>query len=179
MSGIGQRFPEFALTGVVSSDPARAFQPFTHESFPGKWRVVFFWPKDFTFVCPTEIAAFGKLDREFRAREAQLLGVSIDSEHVHLAWRRDRQELKDLPFPMLSDIKRELSGALGILDPEAGVAQRASYIVDPQGVIRFVYITDLSVGRSPEEVLRVLDALQTDELCPCNWQKGEETLKAA
>jgi alkyl hydroperoxide reductase subunit AhpC len=179
MSGIGQRFPEFALTGVVSSDAAKAFQPFTHESFPGKWRVVFFWPKDFTFVCPTEIAAFGKLDKEFRARDAQLLGVSIDSEFVHLAWRRDRQELRDLPFPMLSDIKRELSGALGILDPQAGVAQRATYIVDPQGVIRFVYVTDLSVGRSPEEVLRVLDALQTDELCPCNWQKGEETLKAA
>jgi peroxiredoxin (alkyl hydroperoxide reductase subunit C) len=179
MSGIGQRFPEFALTGVVSSDVAKAFQPFTHESFPGKWQVVFFWPKDFTFVCPTEIAAFGKLEREFRARDAQLLGVSIDSEFVHLAWRRDRQELKDLPFPMLSDIKRELSGALGILDPAAGVAQRATYIVDPQGVIRFVYVTDLSVGRSPEEVLRVLDALQTDELCPCNWQKGDETLKAA
>lgn len=179
MSGIGQRFPEFALTGVVSSDAAKAFQPFTHESFPGKWQVVFFWPKDFTFVCPTEIAAFGKLEREFRAREAQLLGVSIDSEHVHLAWRRDRPELKDLPFPMLSDLKRELSGALGILDPEAGVAQRATYIVDPQGVIRFVYVTDLSVGRSPEEVLRVLDALQTDELCPCNWRKGDETLKAA
>ena len=179
MSGIGQRFPEFALTGVVSSDAARAFQPFTHESFPGKWQVVFFWPKDFTFVCPTEIAAFGKLDKEFRARDAQLLGVSIDSEFVHLAWRREKQELKDLPFPMLSDIKRELSAALGILDPQAGVAQRATYIVDPEGVIRFVYITDLSVGRSPEEVLRVLDALQTDELCPCNWQKGEETLKAA
>src|SRR5215813_6838935 len=179
MSGVGQRFPGFALTGVVSSDATKAFQPFTHESFPGKWRVVFFWPKDFTFVCPTEIAAFGKLDKEFRARDAQLLGVSIDSEHVHLAWRRDRQELKDLPFPMLSDIKRQLSSALGILDPEAGVAQRATYIVDPEGVIRFVYVTDLSVGRSPEEVLRVLDALQTDELCPCNWQKGEETLKAA
>jgi len=179
MSGIGQRFPEFALTGVVSSDAAHAFQSFTHQSFPGKWQVVFFWPKDFTFVCPTEIAAFGKLEREFRARDAQLLGVSIDSEHVHLAWRRDRQELKDLPFPMLSDIKRELSSALGILDPQAGVAQRATYIVDPQGVIRFVYVTDLSVGRSPEEVLRVLDALQTDELCPCNWQKGEQTLKAA
>jgi lipoyl-dependent peroxiredoxin subunit C len=179
MSGIGQRFPGFALTGVVSSDPARAFQPFTHESFPGKWQVVFFWPKDFTFVCPTEIAAFGKLDKEFRARDAQLLGVSIDSEFVHLAWRRDKAELKDLPFPMLSDIKRELSSALGILDPAAGVAQRATYIVDPEGVIRFVYITDLSVGRSPEEVLRVLDALQTDELCPCNWQKGEDTLKAA
>jgi peroxiredoxin (alkyl hydroperoxide reductase subunit C) len=179
MSGVGQRFPEFALTGVVSGDSHTAFRPLTHQSFPGKWQVVFFWPKDFTFVCPTEIAAFGKLEREFRARDAQLLGVSIDSEYVHLAWRREKEELKDLPFPMLSDIKRELSGALGILDPAAGVAQRATYIVDPEGVIRFVYITDLSVGRSPEEVLRVLDALQTDELCPCNWQKGEQTLKAA
>jgi peroxiredoxin (alkyl hydroperoxide reductase subunit C) len=179
MSGIGRRFPEFTLTGVVSNDVKNAFQTFSHESFPGKWKVVFFWPKDFTFVCPTEIAAFGKLDKEFRARDAQLLGVSIDSEFVHLAWRRERDELRSLPFPMLADIKRELAGSLGILDPEAGVAQRATFIVDPQGVIRFVYVTDLNVGRSPEEVLRVLDALQTDELCPCNWQKGEDTLKAA
>jgi len=179
MSGIGRRFPEFALTGVVSNDVKGAFQSFTHESFPGKWTVLFFWPKDFTFVCPTEIAAFGKLEKEFRARDAQLLGVSIDSEYVHLAWRREKAELQALPFPMLSDIKRELAGALGILDPEAGVAQRATFIVDPQGVIRFVYVTDLNVGRSPEEVLRVLDALQTDELCPCNWQRGEDTLKAA
>jgi lipoyl-dependent peroxiredoxin subunit C len=140
---------------------------------------VFFWPKDFTFVCPTEIAAFGKLNREFSDRGAQLFGVSTDNEYVHLAWRKDKEELRSLPFPMLSDIKRELSGALGILDREAGVAQRATYIVDPEGVIRFVYVTDLSVGRNPEEVLRVLDALQTDELCPCNWQKGEDTLKAA
>jgi peroxiredoxin (alkyl hydroperoxide reductase subunit C) len=179
MAGVGQRFPEFALTGVVSNDVKSAFQSFTQDSFPGKWKVVFFWPKDFTFVCPTEIAAFGKLDKEFRARDAQVLGVSIDSEYVHLAWRSEKEELKSLPFPMLADIKRELSGALGILDPEAGVAQRATFVVDPQGVIRFVYVTDLNVGRSPEEVLRVLDALQTDELCPCNWQKGEETLKAA
>ena len=179
MLGIGQRFPEFSLTGVVSSDLAHGLQTFTHDGFPGKWQVVFFWPKDFTFVCPTEIAAFGKLEREFKARDAQLLGVSVDSEFVHLAWRRDKDELKNLPFPMLSDIKRELTGSLGILDPEAGVAQRATYIVDPQGVIRFVYVTDLNVGRSPEEVLRVLDALQTDELCPCNWKQGEETLKAA
>jgi len=179
MSGIGRHFPEFALTGVVSNDVKSAFQNFTRESFPGKWKVVFFWPKDFTFVCPTEIAAFGKLEKEFRARDAQLLGVSTDSEYVHLAWRREKEELRALPFPMLADIKRELVGALGILDPEAGVAQRATFIVDPQGVIRFVYVTDLNVGRSPEEVLRVLDALQTDELCPCNWQKGEETLKAA
>jgi alkyl hydroperoxide reductase subunit AhpC len=179
MSGIGKRIPEISLTGVVSSDMEKAFQSFTHDSFPGKWKVVFFWPKDFTFVCPTEIAAFGKLDKEFKARDAQVLGVSIDSEFVHLAWRTTKDELKNLPFPMLSDLKRELTTSLGILDPEAGVAQRATYIVDPQGVIRFVYITDLNVGRSPEEVLRVLDALQTDELCPCNWKKGEATLEAA
>ncbi len=179
MLGIGQKFPQYALTGVVSNDLASAFKPFSNDSFTGKWQVVFFWPKDFTFVCPTEIAAFGKLDKEFRSRDAQLLGASVDSEFVHLAWRKDKEELRNLPFPMLADIKRELSNALGILDPAAGVAQRATYIVDPQGVIRFVYVTDLDVGRSPQEVLRVLDALQTDELCPCNWQKGEETLKAA
>lgn len=179
MLSVGKRFPEFALTGVVSNDVKSAFQPFTQDSFQGKWKIVFFWPKDFTFVCPTEIAAFGKLEREFRARDAQLLGASIDSEYVHLAWRREKEELGNLPFPMLADVKRELSGALGILDPEAGVAQRATFIVDPHGVIRFVYVTDLNVGRSPDEVLRVLDALQTDELCPCNWQKGEDTLKAA
>ena len=179
MSGIGRRFPEFTLTGVVSNDAKGAFQTFTHDSFPGKWKVVFFWPKDFTFVCPTEIAAFGKLEKEFRARDAQLLGVSIDSEYVHLAWRRDKEELRSLPFPMLADIKRELAAALGVLDPEAGVAQRATFIVDPEGVIRFVSVNDLSVGRNPQEVLRVLDALQTDELCPCNWQKGDDVLKAA
>lgn len=179
MLSIGQKFPAYSLTGVVSNDLVKGFVPFTNDSFSGKWRVVFFWPKDFTFVCPTEIAAFGKLDKEFKARDAQLLGVSIDSEFVHLAWRKDKEELRNLPFPMLSDIKRELSSALGILDPEAGVAQRATYIVDPQGVIRFVYVTDLNVGRSPNEVLRVLDALQTDELCPCNWKQGDDTLKAA
>jgi alkyl hydroperoxide reductase subunit AhpC len=179
MLSIGQKFPEFSLTGVVSNDINTAFQPFDRASFAGKWKVVFFWPKDFTFVCPTEIAAFGKLNREFADRDAQVLGVSIDSEFVHLAWRKDKEELRDLPFPMLADIKRELSTKLGILDPEAGVAQRATFVVDPQGVIRFVYVTDLNVGRSPEEVLRVLDALQTDELCPCNWKKGEDTLKAA
>jgi lipoyl-dependent peroxiredoxin subunit C len=179
MLSIGDKFPAYALTGVVSNDPAKAFAQFKSEDQAGKWQVVFFWPKDFTFVCPTEIAAFGKLNREFSDRDAQLFGVSIDSEYVHLAWRRDKEELRNLPFPMLSDIKRELSSALGILDKEAGVAQRATFVVDPEGVIRFVYVTDLSVGRNPQEVLRVLDALQTDELCPCNWQKGQDTLKAA
>ena len=179
MLGIGQKFPQFALTGVVSNDLDKAFKPIDNATFAEKWQVFFFWPKDFTFVCPTEIAAFGKLDKEFKARDAQVLGVSTDSEYVHHAWRGAKEELKNLPFPMLSDIKRELTTELGILDKDAGVAQRATYIVDPEGVIRFVYVTDLSVGRNPEEVLRVLDALQTDELCPCNWKKGEETLKAA
>lgn len=179
MLGIGQKFPAFTLTGVVGNEVHSAFEEFDPGRYAGKWLVVFFWPKDFTFVCPTEIAGFGRLDRDFADRDAQLLGVSTDSEFVHLAWRKDREELRALPFPMLSDIRRELSGALGILDPVAGVAQRATYIVDPEGVIRFVYITDLNVGRSPEEVLRVLDGLQTDELCPCNWQKGDATLQAA
>ena len=179
MLGVGQRFPEFELTGVVSSDPAKAIKSIHSRDYAGKWLIVFFWPKDFTFVCPTEIAAFGALERDFQERDAQLLGASIDSEYVHLAWRRERAELRELPFPMLSDLKRELSGSLGIIDPQEGVAQRATYIVDPQGVIRFVYVTDLSVGRSPAEVLRVLDALQTGELCACNWQPGEATLKAA
>ena len=179
MLSIGQRFPDFSLTGVVSNDVASAFQTFNGQSFPGKWLVVFFWPKDFTFVCPTEIAAFGRLEKAFQERDAQVLGASIDSEFVHLAWRTEKEELRTLPFPMLSDIKRQLSMRLGILDADAGVAQRATFIVDPQGVIRFVYVTDLNVGRSPEEVLRVLDALQTDELCPCNWKQGEATIKVA
>ena len=179
MLGIGRKFPDYRLNAVVSTDQSKAFEAIDSGTHAGKWRVIFFWPMDFTFVCPTEIAAFGKLEKEFRARDAQLLGASTDSEYVHLAWRRDKEELKDLPFPMLADAKRELTGVLGILDAEAGVAQRATYIVDPQGVIRFVYVTDLNVGRNPEEVLRVLDALQTDELCPCNWQKGDDTLKAA
>ena len=176
MLTVGDKFPAFELTAVVDIDPKKAFETITEDSYPGKWKVVFFWPKDFTFVCPTEIAAFGKLNQEFSDRDAQLLGGSIDSEFVHLAWRNNHPDLKDLPFPMLSDIKRELSAQLGILDVKAGVSQRATFIVDPEGVIRFVYVTDLSVGRNQQEVLRVLDALQTDELCPCNWHKGEETI---
>jgi len=177
MLSVGAEFPSFDLTAVVDLDLQKAFSPITEKSYEGKWKVYFFWPKDFTFVCPTEIAAFGKLNKEFRDRDAQVLGGSTDSEFVHLAWRNNHPDLKDLPFPMLADIKRELCGQLGILDEKEGVAQRATFVVDPDNVIRFVYVTDLSVGRNPQEVLRVLDALQTDELCPCNWQKGQETLK--
>ena len=176
MLGVGEKFPEFNLKATVSTDLKSAFKELNQDSYSGKWKVYFFWPKDFTFVCPTEIAAFGKLNREFSDRDAQVLGGSTDSEFVHLAWRQNHADLKDLPFPMLADIKRELCAELGILDPKEGVAQRATFVVDPENVIRFVSVNDLAVGRNPEEVLRVLDALQTDELCPCNWKKGEETI---
>jgi peroxiredoxin (alkyl hydroperoxide reductase subunit C) len=179
MLTIGDQFPSFHVKGVVSLETGKQFSDISDKSYEGKWKVYFFWPKDFTFVCPTEIAAFGRLNGEFEDRDAKVLGVSTDSEFVHLAWRRDKEELRDLPFPMLSDIRRELTTGLGILDEAEGVAQRATFVVDPDDVVRFVYVTDLNVGRSPEEVLRVLDALQTDELCPCNWQKGEDTLKVA
>lgn len=179
MLTIGDKFPEFSLTGVVSRDPDDAFATLTRHNYPGKWLAVFFWPKDFTFVCPTEIAEFGRLAPEFAERDCQVLGVSVDSEYVHLAWRQHHPQLADLPIPMLSDIKRELSRALGILDRDSGVAMRATYIVDPSGRIRFVSVNDMNVGRNPGEVLRVLDGLQTDELVPCGWQRGAPTLGPA
>ena len=179
MLTIGDVFPAFDVKGVVSIDPKTAFTSIDSQTDAGKWKVFFFWPKDFTFVCPTEIAAFGKLNSEFSDRDTVVYGVSTDSEFVHLAWRQNHEDLRELPFPMLADIKRELSTALGILDKTEGVCLRATFIVDPENVIRFVSVNDLSVGRNPQEVLRVLDALQTDELCPCNWQKGEAVLKAA
>lgn len=176
MLGVGRKFPSFSMKAVVSNDPKTGIIDYSSESLKGKWSVIFFYPKDFTFVCPTEIKAFGDLNKEFNSREAQVLTASTDNEFVHLAWRSQKEELKTLPFPMLSDIKRELSMSLGILDEAEGVAQRATYIVDPMGIIRHVSVNDLSVGRNPKEILRVLDALQTDELCPCNWQPGEKTL---
>lgn len=179
MLTIGQKFPEFKLTGVVSSDQKDAFKDITNTTYKGKWLVVFAWPKDFTFVCPTEIAEFGRMNRDFQDRDTQVLGLSTDSDFVHLAWRQNHKDLNDLPFPMLSDIKRELSTALGILNIEAGVCNRATFIVDPEGVIRYVAVNDMKVGRNVGEVMRTLDALQTDELCQCNWQKGEDTLKVA
>lgn len=179
MTTVGDRFPEFKLQSVVSLDAGKEFQEVTETSYAGKWKVVFFWPMDFTFVCPTEIAEFGKRSRDFADRDAQVLGVSTDTHFVHLAWRKNHPDLKELPYPMLADTKRELSTALGILHKQEGVPLRATYIVDPEGIVRFVSVNDLSVGRNVDEVLRVLDALQTDELCPCNWKKGDPTLKAA
>lgn len=174
MLGVGDHLPEFNLKAVVPG--SKDFKDISHETYKGKWLVLFFYPKDFTFVCPTEIKGFSDMNKDFQERDAQILTASVDSEFVHLAWKTHEEDLKDVQFPMLSDIKRELSASLGILDMEEGVSQRATFIVDPEGLIRFVYVTDLSVGRSPKEVLRILDALQTDELCPCNWEKGQKTL---
>ena len=160
----------------MSRDKGKEFSEISQASYAGKWLVVFFWPMDFTFVCPTEIAEFGKKNGEFADRDAQVLGLSCDSEFVHLAWRTHHPDLKNLPFPMLADTKRELSTALGILHREDGVPLRATFIVDPEGVIRHVSVNDLSVGRNVDETLRILDALQTGGLTPCGWRKGDKTL---
>jgi len=177
MLSVGDIFPEFKVNACVSREKGKEFEEITDQSYQGKWKVYFFWPMDFTFICPTEIAEFGKRNSDFSDRDAQVLGGSTDTHFVHLAWRNDHPDLKDLPYPMLADTKRELSEALGILHKTEGVCLRATYIVDPDGVIRWASVNDLSVGRNVNEVLRVLDGLQSDELCPCNWEKGDEFLK--
>lgn len=179
MLTVGAKFPEFKKKSVVSIENGKEFQEVTSEDHKNQnqWMVMFWYPKDFTFVCPTEIAEFNKNYEEFRDRDALLVGASTDSEYVHLAWRKHHDDLSDLKFPLLADTSKSLAEELGILEAEEKIAYRATFIVDPQGIIRFVSVNDLSVGRNVKEVLRVLDALQTDELCPCNWQKGQETLK--
>jgi lipoyl-dependent peroxiredoxin subunit C len=176
MLSVGDKFPEYKLQAAVSLEKGKEFQEISQDSYKGQWKVYFFWPMDFTFICPTEIAEFGRKEKDFRDRSAQVLGGSTDSHFVHLAWRQQHPDLKNLPFPMLADTKRELTQALGILHKQEGVALRATFIVDPDNIIRWASVNDLSVGRNVSEVLRTLDGLQTDELCPCNWEKGQETL---
>ena len=178
MLTVGQRLPAFHVPATVSLVPGKQFQDVRHDSYAGKWLVLFAWPLDFTFVCPTEIAEFGKRAADFAARDAQVLGLSCDSEFVHLAWRQQHPDLKDLPFPMLADRKRELCQALGILHEQEGLPLRATFLVDPQGVIRFASAHDLDVGRNVDEVLRTLAALQTGGMTPCNWRPGQKTLEA-
>lgn len=176
--GVGEKFPQFSVPAVVSIEKNKEFKTVGSAQLKDKWSVVFFWPLDFTFVCPTEIAEFNKELPNFRERGAELYGVSTDSQYVHLAWRQNHPDLKNLGFAMLADNKKELSEALGVLHPTEKVPLRATYIVDPDGIIRWVSVNDLNVGRNVKEVLRTLDALQTDELCPCNWERGKDTLKA-
>ena len=181
MLGVGDKFPSYSLTALVETDadPKAAFRTVTDLDYSGKWKIYFFWPKDFMFICPTEIVDFASMNKEFENREAQIIGGSIDSEWAHHAWRNADPDLKEVPFPMLSDIKRELCAQVGILDPNEGVAQRATFIVVPEGIIQFVYVPPNRVGRNPREALRVLDALQSKELCPSSWEKGQPTLKVA
>jgi peroxiredoxin (alkyl hydroperoxide reductase subunit C) len=176
MLTIGDEFPQFELDACVSIEDGGEFKKISNKTNKGKWQVVFFWPLDFTFVCPTEIAEFGQMNKEFEKRHCAVLGASTDSQYTHLAWRTHHPALRNLPFPMLADLKRELSAALGILHKDVGACLRATFIVDPSGKIRWVSVNDLSVGRNVAEVLRVVDALQTEKLTPCNWTPGQATL---
>jgi peroxiredoxin (alkyl hydroperoxide reductase subunit C) len=142
----------------------------------GEWLVIFGYPKDFTFICPTEIIAFSDLYEDFKDRDTNIIAFSTDSEFVHRAWRNDHEGIRGVKFPLMSDNNGSLSKALGIYNEAEGIAERATFIVDPNGIIQHVSINSGSVGRNPEETLRILDALQQDELCPCNWKSGEDTL---
>ncbi|TKC87197.1 peroxiredoxin [Trinickia terrae] len=182
MKTVGDKLEAFTVTAArpgfnhYEENGQSAFEDITETSFPGKWKVIYFYPKDFTFVCPTEIIAFAKLQKEFAEREAVLLGGSCDNEFVKLAWRRENKDLDKLNHYAFGDVKGELIDQLGVRDKETGVALRATFIVDPDNTIQHVSVNNLNVGRNPQEILRVLDGLQTDEMCPCNREVGGDTL---
>lgn len=144
--------------------------------YKGKWVCLFFYPLDFTFVCPTEIVAFNKALGEFEDRETVVLTASTDSVYSHKGWCDAHSDLGELKYLMLGDVNHQLSAAYDVLDAAKGIAYRGVYLIDPNGVLRWLAVHDLGVGRNVDEVLRVLDALQTDKLCPCNWKQGEKTL---
>ena len=182
MKTIGNTLEAFSVVGVKAGfnqheeNGVSAFETITEKSFPGKWKVIDFWPKDFTFVCPTEIVAFDKPARQFAERDAVLMGGSTDNEFSKLGWRRDHNDLNKLGHWRFADSKGSLVDMLGVRDSVEGVALRATFIVDPDNVIQPVSVNNLNVGRNPDEILRILDGLQTDELCPCNRTVGGGTL---
>ncbi|WP_028358236.1 peroxiredoxin [Brackiella oedipodis] len=182
MKTVGDKLDAFKVIGVKpgfnnpEENGQSAFEDITESSFPGKWKVIYFYPKDFTFVCPTEIVGFNNLASEFESREAVLMGGSVDNEFCKLAWRREHPDLNKLGHYSFADTTGSLIDQLGIRDKQAGVALRATFIVDPDNIIQHVSVNNLDVGRNTEEVLRLLDALQTDELCGCNRQIGGDTL---
>jgi lipoyl-dependent peroxiredoxin subunit C len=174
MLTVGDKFPEFkvqACVGLGKND----LKEISSETYKGKWVCYFFYPKDFTFVCPTELVEFGKKLRDFRERDCELVAGSTDNEFSHRAWRNAHTDLKDLPYPMIA--AQKLAFDLGIVHPDALVCTRSTFLVDPHGVIQWASANPLSVGRSVPEVLRVLDGIQSDELCPCNWQPGQPVLR--
>lgn len=176
MKTIGEKFPAFTKEAVVSLEAGKEFKTLTNTDINGKWTVFFWWPLDFTFVCPTEIVSFNEHFAEFAKRDANVVGASIDSQFVHLAWRNNHPGLKGLKFPMLADTSKSLSEELGILEPVNKIAYRATFIIDPEGTIQHVSVNGLNVGRNVKEIIRILDALQTGELTPCDWVPGEATL---
>ena len=181
MKTVGDKVTAFAVTGVKPKalTPDGAFETITEKSFEGKWKIVVFYPKDFTFVCPTEIVGYDKLNKDFEDRDAVLLVGSTDNEFCKLGWRNAHEDLKKTTSWMFADVARgELSLAeqLGIFYAPAGAALRATFIIDPDNIIQHVTVNNLDVGRSPEETLRVLDACQTGELCPCSRPIGGDTL---
>ena len=175
MLTVGDRFPRFETRACVGAS-RDSVQTASSEDYEGRWAVFFFYPKDFTFVCPTEILEMNKRLRDFKDRDCEVVGGSTDNEYSHLAWCQSREDLGGLQYPLIA--AQKLADALGILDPAEGVCLRATYLVDPNGVIQWASVYNLNVGRSVDEVLRVLDAVQSDELFPCNWQKGEQTIQA-
>ncbi len=176
MKTINDKFPEFSKQAVVSLEPGKEFATLTNADISGKWTVFFWWPLDFTFVCPTEIVSFNDHFADFAKRDANVVGASIDSQFVHLAWRNNHPGLKGLKFPMLADTSKSLSEELGILEAGNKIAYRATYIIDPEGTIQHVSVNGLNVGRNVKEIIRILDALQTGELTPCDWNPGDPTL---
>ncbi len=182
MKTVGEKLESFKVVGVKpgfnnhEENGVSAFEDITESSFPGKWKVIYFYPKDFTFVCPTEIVGFNNLAKDFEDRDAVLMGGSVDNEFCKLAWRREHPDLNKLGHYSFADTTGSLIDQLGVRERSAGVALRATFIVDPDNVIQHVSVNNLNVGRSPEEVLRILDGLQTDELCPCNRAAGGDTL---
>jgi peroxiredoxin (alkyl hydroperoxide reductase subunit C) len=179
MKTVGDKLTAFAVTGVKFGQPEDAFFEITDKSFECKWKVIVYYPKDFTFVCPTEIVAYDKLTGDFADRDAVLLTGSTDNEFCKVAWQKSHSDLIKITHNQFADTQRgELSliEQLGVFYAPAGAALRATFIVDPDNVIQHVTVNNLNVGRSPEETLRVLDALQTGELCACNRTVGGETL---
>ena len=181
MKGVGEKINDFNVIGVKpkftqhEENGESAFETIDEKSFPEKWKVIYFYPKDFTFVCPTEIVEYAKLNQDFMDRDCVVLGGSTDNEHCKLAWRREHQDLNKLNQWSFSDTEGTLVDSLGIRSDE-GVALRATFIVDPHNVIQHITVNNLNVGRNPTETLRILDALQTDELCPCNRPVGGSTI---
>jgi alkyl hydroperoxide reductase subunit AhpC len=168
---VGEPAPAFKVEAVVGTE----VKTVTLDDYHGKWLVLFFYPADFTFVCPTEITGFNReLDR-FKKLSAEVLGGSVDSKYSHLAWIK-RGDLGDLKYPLFSDIKKETAELYGVLDRNTGTALRGLFIIDPDGVVQYQVVHNLSVGRSVEETLRVLEGLQTSQLCPLNWKPGQKTL---